>query len=139
MEIGDLSIVTRKVDDQSISNGVPDKTCSRASRRDRKTCVRCRTNDKTRLLCGFRKRCTDGLYLVNRCVSRVELTRQVVEAPIATGLSDFAFLRRNHSKPDGNVAQPCSLWDSRAPRLALNYTAGLYPSGPTPTPALPQQ
>ncbi len=53
-------------------------------------------NDKARLLCGFRKRRTDRVYLVNRCVSRVELTRQVVKARIATCLSDFPFLRGSH-------------------------------------------
>src|SRR5437763_12935630 len=71
-------------------------------------------NDKTRLLCGFRKRCTDRMYLVNRCVSRVELTRQVVKARIATCLSDFPFLRGSHFlgmklTPDVNVAHASHL------------------------------
>src|SRR5262245_4192931 len=57
-------------------------------------------NDKARLLCGFRKRRTDWVYLVNRRVSRVELTRQVVKARIATCLSDFLFLRGSHLAKD---------------------------------------
>src|SRR5439155_3074923 len=71
-------------------------------------------NDKTRLLCGFRKCRTDRVYLVNRCVSRVELTRQVVKARIATCLSDFPFLRGSHFlgiklTPGANVAQASHL------------------------------
>src|SRR5262249_48584720 len=53
-------------------------------------------NDKARLLCAFWKRRADRAYLVNRCVSRVELTRQIIEADIATGLSDFSLLRGTH-------------------------------------------
>jgi hypothetical protein len=53
-------------------------------------------NNKTRLFCRFRKRRTDRLYLVNRCISRVELTRQVIKADIATSLPDFPFLRGSH-------------------------------------------
>src|SRR5262245_20748551 len=53
-------------------------------------------NDKARLLCGFRKGRTDRLYLVNRCISRVELTCQIIKAHIATGLLDLPFLCRSH-------------------------------------------
>jgi hypothetical protein len=48
------------------------------------------------LLCVFRKRHPDRLDLINRSISRVQLSRQVIKANITTGLPDFPFLRGRH-------------------------------------------
>ncbi|PYL31236.1 MAG: hypothetical protein DMF39_03630, partial [Verrucomicrobia bacterium] len=48
------------------------------------------------LLRAFRKRGAYGFDLINRRVSRVKLTRQIIKARVATGLLDFPFLRGSH-------------------------------------------
>src|SRR5258707_2671755 len=96
IEIGDLPVVARKVDNQSLADRVANQTCACASRRYGKTRISCGMNDCTRLLRGLRKRNADRLNLINRRVSRVELTRQIIKARLTTGLPDFPFLNGSH-------------------------------------------
>ncbi len=39
---------------------------------------------------------TPKVVLINRGIRRVELSRQIIEASLATGLLDFPFLRGGH-------------------------------------------
>src|SRR5262245_19724869 len=79
-------------------------------------------NDEACLFCAFRKGRADGAYLVNRCVSRVELTRQVVKARIATGLPDFSFLCRGHLFGPGE-ARIRTLGNNQRCFVSLNMTS----------------
>jgi hypothetical protein len=96
IEIGDLAVVARKINDHSFANGISNQTRTGTARRDGKTRICRGTDDKARLLRAFRKSDADWFDLINRRVRRVQLTRQIIKARVATGLLDFPFLRGSH-------------------------------------------
>ena len=96
IEIGDLAIVPRKLDDQTFADRVSDKASACASRSDRQACIGRGPNDETRLLRIFRKRHAERLDLINRRVSGIKLPGQIIKPHVAPGLPDLAFLRGSH-------------------------------------------
>jgi hypothetical protein len=96
VEIGDLAVVAREFNDQSVANRVAHQTCAGTSGRHRKTRISCCPNDEACLFGAFRKRRAYRLDLINGRVSRIELPRQIIKARVATGLLDFPFLRGSH-------------------------------------------
>src|SRR5438552_2048253 len=140
IETGDLPVVTREFNDQSSADRVPDETCSRASRSHRHGRVGCGANDCARLLRVARKRDAERLDLINGGVSRIKLSREIVETRVASGLPYLLFLRGSHFVPTRNRStgfQPVR----RAGRLAwrLIDSAGSKPTGPTARVAMIQQ
>ena len=96
IEFRDLAIVARKVDDQSFADRISNETCAGASGRHRKTSVSRCADDQACLLGTFRKRDANGLDLINRRVRRIQLSRQIIKARVATGLLNFPFLSGSH-------------------------------------------
>src|SRR6266496_1495873 len=96
IQIADLPVVARELNDQAFANRVADQTCARAARRHRKPRISRCADYQARLLRAFRKCHTDRLDLINRRISGVKLTRQIIKTRVATGLPDFPFLRGSH-------------------------------------------
>src|SRR5213082_2199749 len=96
IKTGDLPVVTREFNDQSFADGVPDETCTRASRSNRYARIGCGANDCARLPRIFWKCHTERLDLINGSVSRIKLSRQIVETCVASGLPYLLFLRGSH-------------------------------------------
>jgi len=76
------------------------------------------------LLCAFRKRDADRLDLVNRSISRVELSRQIIKANITAGVPEFPFPRGSHFlamnlTPDASVAHILALRGVAAPQFGI--------------------
>src|SRR5437773_3073112 len=63
IEIGDLAIVPRKLENQTIADRVSIKASVCSSRSDRQACIGRGSNDETRLLRIFRKRHAERLDL----------------------------------------------------------------------------
>ena len=82
-EIGDLPIVARKIDNQAFADGVSDQTCARAARRDGNIPVRRCANHRACLLRAAREGHANRFDLINRCIGREELPRQVIEPNVA--------------------------------------------------------
>ena len=140
IKTGDLPVVTREFNDQSFADGVPDETCTRASRSNRYARIGGRANDCARLLHVARKRYPERLDFINRSVGRIKLSREIVETRVASGLPYLLFLRGSHFVPTRNRStgfQPVR----RAGRLAwrLIDSAGSKPTGPTARMAMLQQ
>ena len=96
IKTGDLAVVARKINDQSLANRIPNQTCAGAPRRDGNACICRRADDEACLLRVFRKRDPYRFDLINRRVRRVQLTRQIIKARVATGLLDFPLLGGSH-------------------------------------------
>jgi hypothetical protein len=96
IETGDLAVVARKINDQTLANRIPNQTRACAPRRDGNACICRRADDEACLPRASRKRNAHGFDLINRRVRRVQLTRQIIKARVATGLLDFPFLRGSH-------------------------------------------
>src|SRR4051812_18570743 len=75
VELRDLPVVTRKIDDQSFADGTAGETCSRAARGDGNVGVSSSANHGARLGRSFRKGHPRGLDLVDRGIGRIELPR----------------------------------------------------------------
>src|SRR3954453_20119481 len=89
VELRDLPVVTRKIDDQSFADGTAGETCSRTPWGDRNVGVRRRSNNGAGFRRRFRKRGSCRLDLVNGRVSRVELPRQVIKPDVTTALGEL--------------------------------------------------
>ena len=100
VELGDLPVVSRELDDQSFANRVSDQARAGATRCDRNVRVRGGTNDRACLLRAARKRYAFRLDLINRRVGRVELAGEVVEMDFAAGAADGVFLAGGHRWQD---------------------------------------
>ena len=96
IEICDLPVVARELDDQAFANRVSNETRAGAARRDRNARIGRRANHQAGLLRGFRKRHADRFDLVNRRVGRIKLARQITKARVASGLPDLPLLRGSH-------------------------------------------
>src|SRR5712692_5301297 len=90
VELGDLAIVPRKIDDQSFANRVAHQAGAGAARDNRNACVGC-------LLRAFWKGRANRLDLINRSIRRIKLSRQVIKPDVATGLLDFPLWGGSHS------------------------------------------
>src|SRR6202011_5542335 len=88
VEIVDLAIVTREIDDQSFADRISNQTGAGATWRDRNGCVGCRFDDGAGFFRAARKGCAGWFDLVNRGVGRVKLPRQIIEANVAAGSGD---------------------------------------------------
>src|SRR5438552_563536 len=140
IKTGDLPVVTREFNDQSFADRIPDETRAGTSRSHWHGRVGCGANDCARLLRVARKRDAERLDLINGSVSRIKLSRQIVETRVASGLPYLFFLRGSHFVPTRNRStgfQPVR----RAGRLAwrLIDSAGSKPTGPTARMAMLQQ
>src|SRR6266446_10856140 len=68
VELGDLAIVPRKIDNQSFADRVADQTCACAARDNRNACVGRCTNNGRGLLRAFGKGRANRLDLINRSI-----------------------------------------------------------------------
>src|SRR5947207_41755 len=116
IEIIDLAVVTRELDNQPIPNCVPNQAGARATRCHRNACIGGSVNDCARFPRTAWKGNSCRFDLVNRSVSRVKLSRQVIKPNVTTGLFDFPFLGGNHSD-SLTLARRCRL-ESAEPPLA---------------------
>src|SRR5947207_7865905 len=96
IEIVDLAIVPREIDDQPVADRVPDQTRAGAAWCDRNIFVRGGADDRAGFVGAARKRHANWLDLINRRIGRVELARQIVESNIAIRIGDGLSLRRGH-------------------------------------------
>ena len=88
VEIVDLAIVAREIDDQSLANSISDQTRAGAAWRDRNVFISGGFDDRTRFLRGVGERDAKRLDLINRRVGGVKLARKIVETHIAAGSAD---------------------------------------------------
>ena len=88
IEVVDLAIVTREIDDQSFADRVPDQAGASATRRDGNIFVGRRFDDRARVLRAGGKGNPQRLDLIDRRVSGVKLAGQIVEAHVAAGSAD---------------------------------------------------
>jgi hypothetical protein len=96
VEIVDLAIVPREIDDQSFADGVADQAGTRAARRHRNILIRGYANHGARFRRAPRKGDAGRFDLVNRCVGGVKLPRQIIEPDGAPGAAKLFFLSRSH-------------------------------------------
>src|SRR5712692_7504031 len=86
VELDDLAIVPRKIDDQSFANRVAHQAGAGAARDNRNACVGRYTNNGGGLLCAFWKGRARGFNLINRRIGRVKLTGQIIKSDLASCL-----------------------------------------------------
>src|SRR5882724_8436978 len=96
IEIDDLAIMTREVDDQSFADSVAHETRARASRNNRQVNIGCGTNHRACLVRVTGESRADRLDLINGGIGRVKLSRQIIKPSVAPGLLDFSLLRGSH-------------------------------------------
>src|SRR5262249_30819178 len=104
VEIVDLSIVAREIDDQSFSDGVADETRPGPAWCDRNIFISCSFDDCARFLGAGRKRNAERLDLINRRVRRVKLAREIIEPHIAARSAD-SFLNGRADHFAANLTQ----------------------------------
>ena len=83
VEIVDLAIVAREIDDQSFTNRISDETCSGAARSDGNIFIGSGFDDCAGFLGADWKGDAERLDLINGSVGGVKLAGQVVETHIA--------------------------------------------------------
>jgi hypothetical protein len=88
VEIVDLAIVAREIDDQSFANRVPDQAGAGAARCDGNVILGGGFDNGARFLRAGWEGDTEGLDLLNRSVGGVKLAGEIVEAHIAAGSAD---------------------------------------------------
>ena len=88
VEIVDLAIVAREIDDQSFANRVPDQAGAGAARCDGNVILGGGFDNGARFLRAGWEGDTEWLDLVNRSVGGVKLAGKIVEAHIAAGSAD---------------------------------------------------
>src|SRR5438552_18487956 len=88
VEIVDLAIVAREIDDQSLANRVPDQAGAGAARCDGNVILGSGFDNGARFLRAGWEGDTEWLDLVNRSVGSVKLAGEIVEAHIAAGSAD---------------------------------------------------
>ena len=107
-ELGDLAIVSRKIDNQSFADRVADQTRARTARDNRNARIGRRANDTACLLRASWKGRANRFDLINRRIRRVKLSRQVIKPNVATRLLDFPLWGGSHSD-FSNLACRCGL------------------------------
>ena len=96
IQISDLAVVAREFDNQSVADGAARKSATGAARSDGNVCVG-RGHDYGAGLPGAtRKRHGGRFQLIKRCVSGVELARQVVKRYFAISGGKRGSLRGSH-------------------------------------------
>ncbi len=88
VEIVDLAIVAREIDDQSFANCVPDQACAGAARCNRNVILGGGFDNGARVLRAGWKGHAEWFDLIDRRVSGVKLAGEIVEAHIATRSAD---------------------------------------------------
>ena len=101
IQVTDLPVKSREIYDQSFSNCAPRQTRSSSTRRDGYPCIRRRFNNGTRLPNPLRKRDANGLELIMRSVSGIDLSGQIVEGELAIRPRERRLLlsRNRHAVP----------------------------------------
>ena len=99
VEIPDLTVVAREINDEAVADGSARKTRSRAARNDRYTRLRRRLDDGAGIVRAGGKRHGQRLDLVNRRIRGVELTRQIVKSDVA-----------NRRLQRGQLLIGCHIW-----------------------------
>src|SRR5215471_6741903 len=89
IEIVDLSIVAREIDNQTFADCVSNQTGARTAGSDRNIFIGGCFNDRACLLRAGWKGDAERLDLVNRSVSGVELAGQIIEPHVATRGAEF--------------------------------------------------
>ena len=83
IEIVDLAIVAREIDDQSFADRVSNQAGTGAARRDRNVFIGRDFNDRARVLRAGWEGDAKRLDLVNRSVSGVKLAGEIIETHVA--------------------------------------------------------
>ena len=91
IKIVDLAIVTREIDNQSLTDRVSNKACPGAARGDGNIFVRGGFDQHTGLLNAGRECHAERLDLIDRSVGRVEVTSKVIKMGSAAGCADSLF------------------------------------------------
>ena len=99
VEVPDLTVVAREINDEAVADGSARKTRSRAARDDRHARLRRRPDDGTGIVRVGGKRHGQRLDLVNGRVCGVELTRQIVKSDVA-----------NRRLQSGQLLIGCHIW-----------------------------
>ena len=96
IQLGDLAVVAKELNNQSVADRAARQTGARAARSDGQIRVRRRRDDSARLLCTAWE--CDGcrFELIKRGIGRVELARQSIEGNVAIGDSKSGMLSRSH-------------------------------------------
>ena len=114
IEIGDLPVVARKIDNQAFADGVSDQTGARAARRDGNIRIRPCADHGARLLRAARESYADRFDLVNRRIGGEELSRQIIEPDVATRGGEYLSLCGSHcNAKTGNLNLPRRQVDGR--------------------------
>jgi hypothetical protein len=91
VEVFDLAIVPREIDNESFADRIPHQTCAGAPRSDRDVFVRCGLNYRARLFWAGRECDAERLNLIDRSVGGVEVAGKVIEMNVAARPADPLF------------------------------------------------
>ena len=83
VQVVDVPVVAREINDEAVADGSARKTRSRAARNDRYPRLRRRLDDGAGLVRAAGKRHGQRLDLVNGRIRGVELARQIVKSDLA--------------------------------------------------------
>jgi len=92
IQVRDLPIITREIDDHAVTNRPTHQTGSSATRDHGHSGLSGRLDDGAGLASASRKCHRDGFDLIDGCVSRVELAGEVIERDVAMGTRECRLL-----------------------------------------------
>src|SRR5207247_8184697 len=97
IQIESLSVKTRKIDDQSLSDCTSRQTGAGAAWSYRNASIGRRPNSGARLFCAPWKRDSNWFDLVDGRIGGVELAGQIIKPRLTAARLDCCSLRRTHS------------------------------------------